>query len=435
MLAAFMSFCVMLGFWIAMSYFGWSSRNTNFLQQMDVLDDATAQAEHIQFLRRARLYAISHLGGHCVAFGGIKAAGEVLHLAGTGVDAFGFYRRTAIILFIVTICVLFVCWRTMKVVRKKCVNPRKRDQGDKNFHHQYIARMEHGEIEGMVMIASFVVNQYLCIEILKAPLDLHAPQKDMTLQTVKWMFLVALISLALAVIVQMSIARSSHSHKTSHAIIFPFFSFSASWGFQWAFLWGTQLFFASLGSEQHGLAEVVNAFVVTVSCAIAIYIIDCIADRIEAPKTDNWNLNPLAHARVRLGSDVTLVDLHVDDAELARSFRTGMVSCGILVALSWDKAFHSAIQTIVAGTKVVMEKHKQDAHSVIFQCVTCFTMVLIVAPAWYWFIVPKVLIEDETHDHQHAEDDLQGLCEPSCCHHGGHDSSGASDTSGSDSGS
>jgi len=88
----------------------------------------------------------------------------------------------------------------------------------------------------------------------------------------------------------------------------------------------------------------------------------------------------------QLGLEDTESHLHVEDA-----LRNLIKSIAVFVGLSWEKAFDVAEHTVVAHLPVMTD------HRVIAKIVLALLVCAFMLPGWYWYIMPKALMDHTDH--------------------------------------
>jgi len=410
---------VFVAFWAITVYMCWAARKADFEQQ--------------------RLYATSHLGGHCIAFAGIYSATQFLHAGHLGRS--GTYGLTAMTIF-GAIALLTVVWIvSARIVRGKRLRGK-----------HVLEAIEEGQIDAIVLTMSFIVNQLICQWALDGRLPhLHGKQSDIRWRDVRYMTCVALgflVVYGFTIIAKKRYGNSGSGQEQKEpkdillSIVEQWLAMSMSWCVQWGSLWSMQLLFSSVHEVTAELTHVINAFFVSFMCVLMIVVVDKIADRLEDPqgqkdarrtilKVDRAITGPLhdggkvvKHAAttsdlegISPTSSVTATAFHhleqmglkqVENAEVGSGLRGVIVAIGLLVALSWDKAFDAAMETVVEGMSMASEQGGLGSHEVVYKCALGLMMLAFVLPAWYWYIVPQAMPkggEDEEHTARDPEQD------------------------------
>lgn len=153
-------------------------------------------------------------------------------------------------------------------------------------------------------------------------------------------------------------------------------------------------------------ANIVNAFLMSLVSVICVLVIDKLADRFE--KTEE---NKTQTARVMTQSpreeesafslssipalpvDLSLGDMVGDDEldKLSAGLRTVMTGFGMLVGICWDKAFETAHETVAETVPIFHD------HPVIGTGLVAALLLFFVIPAWYWYIVPNAMKDEDEH--------------------------------------
>jgi len=241
------------------------------------------------------------------------------------------------------------------------------------------------------------------------------------------------------VIIHRTPRRLKQAIKDWSPFILRILAMSMSWCLQSTSAWGMHFIFAPIDNVTVQLVHVINAFVVSVTSIVIILGLDRIADKIQEKdskkkarrKASSWDLHtdhtkdqlhPAVHhekshsvldelagehtsgleagehdAELRLdGTGIAEVaGAPLKPEELAKVLRVIILSFGLLVALSWDKAFDAAEETIVHGI---------GSHFVISKVFLACALVIFVTPAWMWYIVPKAQKSEEQHAHDVANE-------------------------------
>jgi len=144
--------------------------------------------------------------------------------------------------------------------------------------------------------------------------------------------------------------------------------------FHW---WSTEHF----PKASHELVEIIAAAILTAAAVGAILVLDKVADCVLGdPALEQEN------RRLRRENSQ---ELWVENTE--RAIRMVIEAVALAVGLSWEKAFHAALEVIVESNEF-MEKHY-----VISRGSLALLNCLIIVPAWLKFIVPNATKTAEDH--------------------------------------
>lgn len=193
------------------------------------------------------------------------------------------------------------------------------------------------------------------------------------------------------------------------------FAMCMSWSFLWGSLYCMQLVFALTEAVDAELVRVINAFVLTAACIAAIFVGDGLADLFEeSASASDPASEPLQPATLAVidSERVPLPPLakspgHEDEPVFASSasrvlpaaddvsmgLRIILNSLGFLMALSWDKAFESAEETVAH----YLEKECHFKHEVILKVLMAVILAGFLLPAWMKYIVPATMKEHSEH--------------------------------------
>jgi hypothetical protein len=152
-------------------------------------------------------------------------------------------------------------------------------------------------------------------------------------------------------------------------------SMSMSWMSQTFFMVFTLTIFPGIS---HEFDEIVSAAILTASAIVGIIVLDLFADKVVddgSPVPGNSQLLPVNQVPGALNpiGDVT---------NLEKALRTVIDGFSLAVGLSWEKAFHAAISTVIKTTPGM------GKHYVISQGLLAVGNCILIMPVWLAFIVP-----------------------------------------------
>merc|ERR1719233_1778550 len=90
-----------------------------------------------------------------------------------------------------------------------------------------------------------------------------------------------------------------------------------------------------------------------------------------------------------------------DTDNMERAIRTVIGALALAVGLSWEKAFHAALTTVIETTPAMKK------HFVLSEGALAAANCLLIMPAWLMFVVPKA--KRTPHDHHRLLDEERKL--------------------------
>eukprot|EP00927_Polykrikos_kofoidii_P016904 TRINITY_DN17676_c0_g1_i1.p1 TRINITY_DN17676_c0_g1~~TRINITY_DN17676_c0_g1_i1.p1 ORF type:complete len:700 (+),score=118.44 TRINITY_DN17676_c0_g1_i1:144-2243(+) len=284
--------------------------------------------------------------------------------------------------------------------------------------HNWVAEAEEAEDEAAVLILSFLAIQCVCFCVAGQLPTMEGEEPVYIQWEVQALFFVAMLFLVILLAATwIRASRKAQGYmkrmtKNGH----NFISMSMCWCLQRMTEWQMELW---LKDEKH-LAGVLAAFATTVLSVLIILVLDAIADRlrdlnVEAPvdasadavsnagshtgggrvstpvttrsRSTRASRGTATGRRGRLFTNFSVQDVR-DQRQWEKAIRTIIAGFGLLVGLSWDKAFDVADITIVEGMPL-LSKNPVSSRILIAIALVCFVL-----PAWLKFIVPMA-VKDE----------------------------------------
>lgn len=146
-------------------------------------------------------------------------------------------------------------------------------------------------------------------------------------------------------------------------------------------LWEVWLHGTPLSSPE--MAEVFNAFSLTVTAVLFICFLDKLADYVKhkMPKVTIKALDADISKQLSQKSEEETKVQHAN-APLEKAVRKVIESFGILVGLCWEKACHAAMETMIESTPMLNE------HRVISNAMAACILAGFIFPAWYYYVAP-----------------------------------------------
>lgn len=137
--------------------------------------------------------------------------------------------------------------------------------------------------------------------------------------------------------------------------------------------------------------EIISAAALTVSAIGGIIALDLCADKVdEAAKEEAEKMSYIAQQNMMAG--VAGKQALEVSTNLEKAIRTLISSFALAVGLSWEKAFHAALHTVIASNETMSQ------HYVISQALLALGNFILIAPVWLSFIVP--MAKKTVQDHQ-----------------------------------
>jgi len=181
-----------------------------------------------------------------------------------------------------------------------------------------------------------------------------------------------------------------------------FFSHILGMTFAWVLLYTTTEAVSHIDLNNPVLSKVIVALLVSVVAFIAISLLEVIEHKAEVEAADD-----IKHGQVKAG-------LQVEDN--MKALGQLILSIGILIGFSWEKAFDEALDAISEVDARLYQNGSTYGKSLENFSLT-FILVLIVAPAWRLYIIPTVKRLEELYADQINEEfgievnakDLEGI--------------------------
>eukprot|EP00928_Gymnodinium_smaydae_P013786 TRINITY_DN15000_c0_g2_i1.p1 TRINITY_DN15000_c0_g2~~TRINITY_DN15000_c0_g2_i1.p1 ORF type:complete len:565 (-),score=163.82 TRINITY_DN15000_c0_g2_i1:141-1835(-) len=383
--------------------------------------------------RKEFLYAVATIGGHLCAFAGIYTFGElqqkgivadnVLKCFGVSVLAF---------IFLTLFRVIAYGMRARLLERPEERYAMAHYHSEEEEEESWVEHAVEAEDEATILIHSYLVHQCIGYVILGELPNFEREAHVFDQRHVLKLFYASLAFLGL-LLAATTINVHEHAKHWKKRMVLGcqnFITMSMCWCIQT----GSEWLFILLVSDKH-LAAVITAFVLTMLAMVLIVVLDFIADRLHeseelahhtpaASASSRRSASGALSARAlttralskllrtpgrkgsaaetplksknRLLTGINLQSLQTW-ASWERALRNIINGFGLLVGLSWDKAFDVGELGIVYGFEDTLAKRP-----VISRFVLCFALVAIVLPAWIWYIVPLA---------QKTEADFQNLIE------------------------
>mmetsp|Transcript_56283 Transcript_56283/g.163205 ORF Transcript_56283/g.163205 Transcript_56283/m.163205 type:complete len:710 (+) Transcript_56283:61-2190(+) len=388
------------------------------------------------------LRSFSGLGSHLLGFAGIFAFDAVL-VAVAELEVFGLI--TLVVVF--AVAYMYLLKLLAKELRHRFLRGGAKDEGEEGGssssepHHGAIIEdtediIDEAEDEAISLVTAFLVVLVICHHMLGEFPSLEERQHGVywreTSRLIGCGLLFALLSGVTRVVAKRWFEDQGRQHVEHFMLlVVKTEAMASSWCFLWGSLWSMQLDFQGSGWVTQKLMRVINAFCVSTVCVALIFLLDKVADTFEDRRQRQQKkaadekediLSSIERARTmcdeaiqagarggterKKGRGVLISDIvHVLggivpnapgvplDHEISTLIRISLNSLGFLVALSWDKAFDSAEETVVMFVTEVLDFH----HEVIVKVVLAALLAGFVVPAWMWYIVPIGMKDREHH--------------------------------------
>merc|ERR1712151_725072 len=138
--------------------------------------------------------------------------------------------------------------------------------------------------------------------------------------------------------------------------------------------------------------EIISAAILTASAILGIILLDRCADKVEQTSKDPVELASFPLQGIMLGAEARKLQV----SNLEKAIRSIINSFALAVGLSWEKAFHAALETVIKSNPIM------DKHYVISQVLLAFGNCVLIMPVWLSFIVP--MAKKTWQDHQKLMD-------------------------------
>lgn len=147
----------------------------------------------------------------------------------------------------------------------------------------------------------------------------------------------------------------------------------------------------------HEMAEVFTAFILTLFSVFCIIAIDKCADHLKTVIKDKSKKNPKNQDGAKSRNSTGLEHAIHHSTQLLlktveKTLRKWIEAFGLLVGLSWEKACHGGVDTIIESTPLFAD------HVVWSRLGFAMVLAAIVLPAWMWHIMP--MSNKSVEDHQ-----------------------------------
>merc|ERR1712039_399485 len=149
----------------------------------------------------------------------------------------------------------------------------------------------------------------------------------------------------------------------------------------------TMTFFPDISEE---FDEIVSAAILTGSAILGIIVLDCFADKVQEVAEEQAEQSAFVPGHPMLIMESRKPFHHVTNLE--KALRSIISSFALAVGLSWEKAFHAALSTIIETNS---QMHR---HYVISQGLLAFGNCALIMPVWLRFIVP--MAKKSVQDHE-----------------------------------
>jgi len=258
---------------------------------------------------------------------------------------------------------------------------------------------EEGEDEAWVVSATFLTNQIICYAIMGEIPGIEGDQVQHTQSEVNrlWYFVVLFLFCSG---IMTCVRVNTVGMKDAWALrITRNWQMMAAISMMWCLFrigdWQTQIW----TDYNKPLAHPIGAFAMSMLSVCVIVLLDAVADKLPSclrllqPK-------PIGVGTVVVceneASQKSMADQEKEEkivrgtTAVELTLRTLINGFGVLVGLSWEKAFNSSLITIVTG-------FADEHHRVLPICTLSLALVAFVLPAWRKFIVPKALKTEAEH--------------------------------------
>lgn len=346
---------------------------------------------------RKYLFAVKGIGGHIAGFAFIAAGG---HWQGLFEDNLRHVSLVTLLLFVLAALVR-VCSAKLRARHQQSCKSRKSFFKSDEF---WVDGAAEGEDEAFALAIGFLIAQMILFSVTGKLQPMHGVTKDHTLCEVRHLML--WVGVCLPALIVASYFRSRleerkdlamHGFTAERAVSFAqhLSAFTGGWLLLKAFEWMMSIYVKNMA-----LGMIINAFVVTMISVIAIYFLDMWADNLDDPANhqntpiadDSDSIVPPGSPDFEVGNFMSAVGGEaLDKSNHARALRTVMDAFSFLTGLSWEKAFAVANDTLVVGVPVL---HR---HTVLAKIGISAFLVLLVLPAWLWYVVPKAMKPVEWH--------------------------------------
>jgi len=156
--------------------------------------------------------------------------------------------------------------------------------------------------------------------------------------------------------------------------------FTASWTALVAVTWQVEIWLHNSPLSSHEMSEVCAAFFLTIAAVLCIVGLDKISDTAERRAYTFSN-----------GTDID--EFHKKSLRFTvRVIRKIIEALAFLVGLSWEKACHGALETVIESIEVL------ETHRVYSSFGAALILSAYILPAWYSYILP--MAEKEVDDHE-----------------------------------
>jgi len=291
------------------------------------------------------------------------------------------------------------------------------------------AEINEGENDAVSLIIGFLFTQTAVWKVTGHLMPLHVPRgsrqalhSQSEITCMLWMFVGALGVLSVASFAEYTISKnadlqsvvSSEDSGSWKATVFNCALLCSLMATSWIALvtstWQVHEWFSGTPLGSHEMAEVATAFLLTIASVGFILILDRWADKMK-PKADPGksrtprgaddesvgDAQTVAIAAGRLWSQADEAKEKLIEAQIKAietMVRKWIEAFGLLVGLSWEKACHGAVDTMIESTPILAE------HMVISKLLLAVVLAAYILPAWLIHIMP--MANKSVQDHQTA---------------------------------
>jgi len=368
------------------------------------------------------LFAVEGIGGHLAAFSGVAFFGHMQEMMEDS-------REMVAATFLASMLWMGTCSSISFRARQHFVRGQKKQHADnaKDSSGGAYASMIHGgthheeelwrecaveaEDDATSIIMSFLVSQALALYISDELPALEGPGKMPTDKSqIIHLYMASGGFLACLMLATWALHKANMAKKTSSAeharpedaepkskdriikTLQNWLAMSMSWCLLLSAIWTVSA--CKFFTNSH-MDFIFGAFLVTALSVISVITLDHFADILGDSSEDQAKEAARKAELCAQSADPEASELLAGAAELGNMeqvLRMIIAALGLLVGLSWEKAFDMCHEAIIEGTPIL------EHHKVISKTFMAFSIAAIVIPAWLKYLVPMAKKQVEHHE-------------------------------------
>lgn len=353
------------------------------------------------------MYSTKVIGGHITAFAGITFFGCMQET-----HAIRHHMGLSVVLLFGAVIAMAIIRRVFHHVRlwlnslsKKTYqsldSPAQMDTSSAAQELDWGEELSEVEDDSMGLILSFLVRQIALFSICHRMLPIRGDPSF--LPSASQIANLALWSLAFMVLMLITATVRHHLRKIN-------FLDKLSWGKHLSETWECtcamtmSLCLCRVGEwsmrnlvREPAMCLVASAAATTTIVLVAIVVLDKVADKLTPEKRVSAQVRKSFESELQKTSvsEMAWAGTNVSSKHVLQmqehSLRKIIEALGLAVGLSWERAFHAAEETLIDGIPVA------HAHVVVSKALFATILLMVVFPAWLWYIIPKARLTEEDH--------------------------------------